>query len=230
MTGGMSARWVGEAGTGRLQSGGIMGQSEDGSPPKGIKRLWQWFWKPSRRVAWGGIFIGGVVVGVIFWSGFIAVLEATNTPAFCTSCHEMRDFVLPEYQESRHYRNVAGVRATCADCHVPREWGPKLARKIRATNELYHKMLGTIGTREKFDGTRLQLAGNVWRAMKATDSRECRNCHAFESMDIGGQQRRAQRFHNEAPANNDTCIDCHQGIAHKLPSGWEAHYKAAIGK
>jgi cytochrome c-type protein NapC len=22
----------------------------------------------------------------------------------------------------------------------------------------------------------------------------------------------------------ETCIDCHQGIAHTLPEGWEEHY------
>ncbi len=206
-----------------------MPQPENQQPPNALKRLWRWFWSPSGRFAWGGIFLVGIIAGVILWGGFNTALEVTNTQAFCISCHEMRAFVLPEYEESSHYQNVAGVRATCSDCHVPRDWGPKVVRKIRATNELYHKMLGTISTREKFDAARLELASNVWRTMKRSDSRECRNCHSLESMSIGDQQRRAQRFHAEAPENNETCIDCHQGIAHKLPSGWEAHYEKAVG-
>lgn len=205
-----------------------MAQSNPATGSNALKRLWRWFWQPSTRYAWGGILIAGVIAGILFWGGFHTVLEATNTQAFCTSCHEMKAFVLPEYQASPHYRNTAGVRASCPDCHVPREWGPKLARKIRATNELYHKLLGTIDTREKFEAMRLQLAGNVWRTMKASDSRECRNCHSFDAMNIEGQAKRAQRFHAEATANRETCIDCHQGIAHKLPEGWEAHYQQAI--
>jgi nitrate/TMAO reductase-like tetraheme cytochrome c subunit len=142
----------------------------------------------------------------------------------------MRAFVLPEFEQSAHYRNVSGVRASCADCHVPRTLGPKLVRKVQATGELYHKMRGTIDTREKFDAARLELAANVWRAMKASDSRECRNCHSIEAMDIDGQIKRAQRFHREAASAGDTCIDCHQGIAHRLPEGWEARYDEAVGR
>lgn len=207
-----------------------MGQSDNQRSPNALTRLWRWFWRPSGRFAWGGIFLVGAIVGVIFWGGFHTALEVTNSQAFCTSCHEMSAFIQPEYEESPHFRNAAGVRATCADCHVPREWGPKMVRKIRASSEVYHKLLGTINTREKFDAERLALAGNVWRTMKASDSRECRNCHAFDAMAIGNQAKRAQRFHTEAPANKETCIDCHQGIAHKLPDGWEAHYEKVIAE
>lgn len=207
-----------------------MAQSDNQQSPKAPKRLWRWFWSPSGRFAWGGIFLVGVISGVILWGGFHTILEVTNTQAFCTSCHEMSAFIQPEYEESPHFQNAAGVRATCADCHVPREWGPKMVRKIKATNELYHKMLGTINTAEKFEATRLELASNVWRTMKATDSRECRNCHSFGSMNLAEQEKRAQRFHKEAPENNETCIDCHQGIAHKLPDGWEEHYDKVVGR
>lgn len=178
----------------------------------------------------GAILAAGLLGGGVLWVGFDAVLEATNTQAFCTSCHEMRTFVLPEFEQSAHYRNVSGVPATCADCHVPRQLGPKLVRKIRASNELYHKLRGTIDTREEFDAARLDLAASVWRAMKASDSRECRTCHSIEAMNIDGQIKRAQRFHREADAAGDTCIDCHQGIAHRLPEGWEAHYEKAVGR
>jgi nitrate/TMAO reductase-like tetraheme cytochrome c subunit len=52
--------------------------------------------------------------------------------------------------------------------------------------------------------------------MKATDSRECRNCHAAESMDPHKQSTAAQIM-PEAMKNGATCIDCHKGIAHTLP-------------
>ena len=121
-------------------------------------------------------------------------MEATNSIEFCVSCHEMRDTVYKEYQTSIHYKNPAGVRATCPDCHVPKDWTPKVIRKVQASNELWHKFLGTIDTPEKFQAARASLAKDVWKTMKDTDSRECRNCHSFEAMDFAhqtGESRRA---------------------------------------
>lgn len=159
----------------------------------------------------------GLVLGIIFWGGFNTAMEATNTEEFCLSCHEMKDNVYPEYQSTIHYSNRTGVRATCSDCHVPKDWTHKIVRKIQASRELYHKMLGTIDTREKFESKRLQLASREWRRMKKTDSLECRNCHSFESMDYTMQSRRASPQHIAGFDEGKTCIDCHKGIAHHMP-------------
>jgi cytochrome c-type protein NapC len=157
------------------------------------------------------------VLGIVFWGGFNTVLELTNTEAFCISCHEMRDNVYVEYRNTIHYQNRTGVRATCPDCHVPREWRHKIVRKIRASNELLHKALGSIDTPEKFNAKRGELAGHEWARMKRNDSQECRNCHNFQSMDYAEQNRRSAAKHQEAVNTGQTCIDCHKGIAHTLP-------------
>ncbi|MFN3987409.1 MAG: NapC/NirT family cytochrome c [Rhodocyclaceae bacterium] len=165
--------------------------------------------------------LGGVVIafaaGIIFWGGFNTVMEWTNTEKFCISCHEMRDNVFEEYRNTIHYQNRTGVRAVCSDCHVPKEWVPKMIRKIKATRELYGKVMGTIDTPEKFEANRLRLAENEWRRMKANNSQECRNCHSFEYFDYSVQGRRSNQAHQTALAQGQTCIDCHKGIAHSLP-------------
>jgi cytochrome c-type protein NapC len=74
--------------------------------------------------------------------------------------------------------------------------------------------LGSIDTPEKFDAKRLQLARNVWKAMKETDSRECRNCHDFDSMNPEKQKKRSRKQHINGMEAGNTCIDCHKGIAH----------------
>jgi cytochrome c-type protein NapC len=170
----------------------------------------------GRRRRWG-VIISGFVLGVIFWGGFNWSLEATNTEPFCISCHEMKDNVYAEYRNTVHYQNASGVRATCPDCHVPREWGPKMIRKIQASNELLGKMLGTIDTPEKFADHRLAMASREWKRMKANDSQECRNCHKFSSFDYAVQGRRASDMHQQGFTDGKTCIDCHKGIAHALP-------------
>jgi nitrate/TMAO reductase-like tetraheme cytochrome c subunit len=172
--------------------------------------------KRPKRAAASLLLVGGAL-GVILWGGFNTAMEATNTMSFCISCHEMRSTVYEEYTKSVHFRNPSGVRAVCSDCHVPRDWGAKVWRKVQATNELFHHFRGTIDTPEKFEAKRKELAEHVWAGMKATDSRECRNCHSWESMDFHKQTARAREKMEEGRKEGKTCIECHQGIAHALP-------------
>ncbi len=186
---------------------------------KFIKKCWQIFWRPTTKWALGTLLILGFVLGVLFWGGFHWGLEATNNEKFCVGCHEMANNVAVEYTGTIHDANRSGVRATCPDCHVPKEWGPKMIRKIEASGELWHKfVLGTIDTPEKFEKERGHLAKKEWIRMKKNDSQTCRNCHTFSAMDLSAQNVRARTMHTQAKENNQTCIDCHKGIAHKLPA------------
>ncbi len=172
----------------------------------------------SRKLLLGasvGAALFFMLVGVMLWGGFNTAMEATNSLEFCISCHEMEENIYHDYTRTVHFNNGAGVRATCADCHVPRSWIHKVVRKVHSSNELLHKLLGTIDTAEKFEARRLQMARNVWKTMKATDSRECRNCHDFKTMDPEKQKPKARQQHRHAMAAGNTCIDCHMGIAHK---------------
>ncbi len=196
---------------------------------------WRVLSSPSKFFSLGflvvGGFIGGFIAGIFFWGGFNTALEATNTEEFCVSCHEMRDNVFAELKSTIHYSNRSGVRATCPDCHVPHEWTDKIARKMQASKEVWGKIFGTINTREKFLNMRLVLAQHEWSRLKANDSLECRNCHAYQFMDWTRQSRRAVYVHSNALAGEDyTCIDCHKGIAHRLPNmeGVEMLYGAPI--
>ena len=197
---------------------------------EGAQVVWEFLKKPTAKYSLGTLLVVGFISGIIFWGGFNTAMEMTNNEEFCISCHEMKDNVYEEYKDSIHYSNRTGVRATCPDCHVPKEWAYKVVRKIKATNELLHKALGTIDTPEKFEKKRLQLARNVWREMKATDSRECRNCHDFKSMDYAEQGRRSMQQHAQGLDKGKTCIDCHKGIAHSLPAMYEVDPSAAVGQ
>lgn len=167
----------------------------------------------------------GVFAGIMLWGGFNAAMEATNSMSFCVSCHEMRENVFKEYAGSSHYANASGVRATCSDCHVPRDWTHKVVRKVQATNELFAKLAGTIDTPEKFEARRLDLARHEWKRMRENDSRECRNCHSFEAMDFGKQPPKAAAAMQHAMTKQTTCIDCHKGLVHRMPD-LTARYKA----
>ncbi len=203
--------------------------SGNGKPPGLLKRLWRFVTRPSAALSVGFLSITGFVAGILFWGGFNWSMEMTNNEQFCIGCHEMKVNVFAEYQGTVHQSNHSGVRATCPDCHVPKEWVHKVVRKIQATRELYgHFITHSIDTPEKFEQERLRLASNVWTTMKKTDSRECRNCHSFEFMDFTIQETRAGKAHQSALDTGKTCIDCHQGIAHKLPEGYEKRYQEIV--
>lgn len=166
-----------------------------------------------KRVALGGaIFLGGA----LFLSGVNGFFAYTNRMEFCISCHSMQTN-FQEYQQTVHYKNASGVQATCADCHVPKEFFPKLKAKIWAAKDVYHEIMGTVDTPEKYEAHRWNMASQVWAKMEASDSRECRNCHNYDNMDMSQQQRLAKQKHSRASIEGKSCIECHKGIAHKLP-------------
>jgi cytochrome c-type protein NapC len=162
------------------------------------------------------IFAGVFMLGFIAYGAMNTFFAYTNEMAFCTSCHSMKTN-FEEYKETVHYKNASGVQATCADCHVPKQFLPKLGAKIMAAKDVYHEIMGTVDTPEKYEEHRWEMASRVWAKMKATDSRECRNCHDFNNMDLSEQGRMARRKHPRAQEEGKTCIDCHKGIAHYEP-------------
>jgi cytochrome c-type protein NapC len=166
----------------------------------------------------GALFTGLMNVGIAF----------TNQEAFCTNCHSMK-INLEELKETVHYSNRTGVRATCSDCHVPKEFGPKMWAKIMAAKDVYHELMGTVDTKEKYEERRWHMANLVWDKMKANNSRECRSCHDYSQMNLSVQTRSARNRHSRAVDEGQTCIDCHKGIAHTEPDEPDTSDKAKKG-
>ena len=185
--------------------------------PSFLKRTWTLLKRPSAKYSLLTLLVVGFFSGIIFWGGFNTGMEATNQLKFCIGCHEMRDNVYVEYQETIHYKNRTGVRAICSDCHVPHDWSHKIVRKIQASQEVWSKLTGYVDTKEKFETHRMEMATKEWNRMKSVGSRECRNCHDFDNMDAKKQKPKAQKMHAQAKLEGKTCIDCHKGIAHLLP-------------
>jgi cytochrome c-type protein NapC len=191
--------------------------SEPDSNGRFLRSVANFFLRPSLRYSVAFLTAIGFFTGIIFWGGFNTAIEATNSLEFCISCHEMRDNVYQEYKKTIHFSNPVGVRAICSDCHVPHDWGHKMLRKMQASFEVWGHLTGYVDTPEKFEAHRLELASHEWARMKSTDSRECRNCHSLESMDLAAQKPSARTSHEGAKTDGQTCIDCHKGIAHKKP-------------
>jgi cytochrome c-type protein NapC len=190
----------------------------DGMSDSYRKGLWGALCSPSARYSVLTLLAGGFLAGIVFFGGFTTAMEATNTTEFCISCHELRGN-FEEYKKTIHYANRSGVRASCSDCHVPKDFTHKALRKIEAANDVWGHLVGKIDTPEKFEANRLEMAKREWARMKATNSQACRNCHSFEGMDPDKQKQRSRKSHENAQKDKQTCIDCHKGIAHQKPKG-----------
>ncbi len=184
----------------------------------------------SRVTLGAGIGFGALLIAGLLMAGGAAGLAWTNTEKFCISCHEMRDNVYAEFKDTIHDRNRTGVRAICSDCHVPREPVAMLARKVRATFELWGHFTGVIDTKEKFEAHRYMLAKRVWVRMKETDSIECRNCHHDDAWNPELQSEKSKSRHAKGREEGKTCIDCHFGIAHNEPVGGPGPQELGISK
>jgi len=173
-----------------------------------------------------GFYTIGLIVFVFITTlalvgSFNLAINYTNTESFCISCHEMKANSFEEYKDTVHASNRSGVKASCPDCHVPREFFPKIYAKIMAVKDVYHHLMGTIDSKEKFEEAKLEMAQTVWQKMKQSDSRECRVCHAISAMDFDEQKGRAKRKHQKIEEKGKTCIDCHKGVAHELPDDYD---------
>ena len=182
-----------------------------------IKRYWNIVRRPSVHFSLGFLTVGGFIGGILFWGAFNTAMElCTEVLHWLPRNARQRT---PNSRARTHFTNRSGVRALCSDCHVPHNWTDKIARKMQASKEVWGKIFGTIDTREKFVDKRLELAQHEWARFKANDSLECRNCHNYDYMDFTRQSVRAQNMHSTYLADKSkTCIDCHKGIAHKLPN------------
>lgn len=181
------------------------------------------FWARPGRKWLLGIPLGGFVafaLGAVALGTTNYVLHATSTTEFCYACHSHESFIKPEYEASSHFRNLAGVRAECADCHLPHDnWFDLVWTKAVVSLDIIPELMGKLDTAEKYEAHRAEMAESVWREYKQNDSSFCRSCHSFEAMDLDNQERRTARQHSRAQQNGETCIDCHYGLVHKEPEG-----------
>ncbi|MFA6063644.1 MAG: NapC/NirT family cytochrome c [Gallionella sp.] len=165
------------------------------------------------------LLVFGISIGIALWGSVNMAMEWTNRSEFCTSCHEMT-IPYEELKKTVHYKNRSGTTVNCSDCHVassktPTDYLYKSLQKLFAARDIIGHITKVVDTPEKYEAHRLEMAKRVWERMKSRDSKECRNCHSFATMDPDKQKSRSQIKHEEAQEDKITCIECHKGIAHK---------------
>ena len=185
------------------------------------KSVWD---RPARKWLLG-IPLGGFIafaLGAVALGSTNYILHETSSTEFCYACHSHEAFIKPEYESSSHFSNLSGVRAECADCHLPHDnWFELVWTKAVVSLDIIPEMMGKLDTQEKYDEHRAEMAASVWKQFRGNDSKFCRSCHSLDAMDLETQERRKARRHSQAAENGDTCIDCHWGIVHTPPENAE---------
>lgn len=163
------------------------------------------------------VYTALMLVGAGILGGTQYVMKETSSPEFCVSCHSMTH-PQAEWEGSVHFSNRKGIRAECSDCHVPQDGWHYVKTKFISLKDLWHTFVtDKLPDQEAYEKYRLEMAQKVWADMKETDSMTCRSCHSFDAMVLSEQKEAAQKMHKLAQDTNQTCIDCHKGIAHFMP-------------
>lgn len=184
------------------------------------------FLKPSHRIGFGLLATLGFIAGAISWQQFNNVMDITSKEEFCVSCHTMQQ-PFEELKQTVHWKNNSGVRATCSDCHIPHEKTDKFARKMQAIREVFAEFTGKFKDEGTFEQHRAEMAQREWDRFAANGSKECKACHSYERMDFANMPEAAQKAMKPAAERNQSCMDCHKGIAHHLPAKTQSDANAS---
>jgi nitrate/TMAO reductase-like tetraheme cytochrome c subunit len=185
--------------------------------PGMLTRTWRRLRSPSARWSVFALAALGIVIGAAAVIGVQVMVHVTGTDEFCGgACHSMQ-WVAKEHREGSHGART-GMRATCHDCHIPREYPELLwVKAVAGTKDVIGEIRGVIDSEEKFNAERKRMAAKVWTQYRADDSRACRGCHAFSRDVLAKQQEMARDVHAPVLEGKATCIDCHKGVGHSAP-------------
>jgi nitrate/TMAO reductase-like tetraheme cytochrome c subunit len=159
-----------------------------------IRRLWRKFksvdWKnPVNR--WKLLFAALLFCIVVFGGGY-GVLSFTNSPSFCSNCHEMQ----PEYST---FTASAHNQISCVQCHIKPGFTNMVTHKMKSMKEVYYHVTGVPD----------QI---VQTEDEAVSNENCLQCHSKNRLvTASGDLKVNHKGHIEKEI---PCITCHAGVVH----------------
>jgi nitrate/TMAO reductase-like tetraheme cytochrome c subunit len=159
------------------------------------------------------ILSGAAGAGAIITSTFIN--QFTSTDRFCTSCHTMAAVATePHALNSPHENNAAGVRVSCADCHIPAtNWFVETyVHGTSAMRDMYAEFTKDYSEPGVWNARRRELAKIERERMRANDSLTCRRCH--DAAAIRSASESGRTAHAMLAASGLTCVQCHANLVH----------------
>ena len=156
------------------------------------------------------------------WAAMDTMIHVTGDHKFCSSCHS-HEPIGASYRESLHGgNNIGGGRATCSDCHIPKDnalhylWVKGVHGVVDPTMELLKDPLD------------IDWHGNRERRAEYVYDSSCLGCHLYLQEQTEGSRKafRAHRRYFQDP-DDYSCVECHEHVGHNRlgyhleAMGWE---------
>jgi cytochrome c-type protein NapC len=143
------------------------------------------------------------------WALVDTMIHATGDHEFCTSCHSIEPMGAAYLEDLHGGNNRTGWRATCSDCHIPKD------------NALHYLLVkGKHGVVDPLmelikDPQDIDWHGNRERREEYVYDSSCLNCHEYLLQATEGN-RMARRSHTRYFENPDKrqCVSCHENVGH----------------
>lgn len=136
-------------------------------------------------------------------------ITATSDAQFCVSCHSMEPFEKAHTADVHGGQNAHGVRATCAQCHLPHD-GSANYLYTKARTGIHDLWVENFGDLESID----------WQAKR--DHREeyvydsgCLTCHTnLEEATMASHKAFIAHRTYFLGETDDKCVSCHENVGH----------------
>jgi len=189
--------------------------------------------------------LGFAFLGIVFVALTNHLVTWSSSDKFCgATCHSMT-WANAAYQQSPHYINSVGVRATCGDCHIPYDSGHATAveyvqlllfKADRGAKDFWGEANKSIATKEEWEKRRPALRATFQTYLTQHNYITCRGCHSLQSF--GGPRSHMKLVIHQGMVNAESydCLECHANIGHVYEqpsskvSGWYSVDQATAGR
>ena len=150
-----------------------------------------------------------VILPFLSWIVTDEGITATSDAQFCVSCHSMEPFERAHNADVHGGNNAHGVRATCAQCHLPHDSSLNYLY-TKARTGLHDLYVENLGDPENID----------WEAKRARREEYvydsgCITCHT--NLEHATQATpKALIAHKPyfLGQTDDQCVTCHENVGH----------------
>jgi cytochrome c-type protein NapC len=188
--------------------------------------------------------LGFALLGIVLVAATNHTVNWSSSDKFCgTACHSMT-WAAAAYQQSPHYINRVGIRASCGECHIPYDSGHGTAKQYaklllfksdRGAKDFWYEARKSIATNEEWEKRRPALSSTFQSYLTRHNYITCRGCHSLDAFGGAGSHMKVAIHRGLANGSSFDCLQCHVNIGHFYKqsaakmSGWYTVEQAAAG-
>ncbi len=163
---------------------------------------------PKRILAVVLALAGFAIAVAASWAVVDTVIHATGDHEFCTACHSHAP-IGSSYREDLHGgNNPSGWRASCSDCHIPRDnalhylWVKGIHGVVDPTMEILK------------DSHAIDWHGNRERRAEYVYDSGCLGCHRYLEEKSEANSKAFLPHRRYFSSEDLTCVECHPQVGH----------------